>query len=104
MNDRMKTWLATAGSAGSQKLASSFGSIVSNANQAVHKAASDRDSTHLRLPIDSARRLRWFEQHDVNSVVRQHAEEKQQLMACVAAMRRSMLQHGVQVRRSMVGS
>lgn len=100
--------VASNAASGSQRFAASLGQVVYSGAAVVseavrtherHGAASDRQ--HLRLPVESARRLRWFENRDVNNVVRQHARQKQQLVACVAAMRTCMVQRGVQVVLNM---
>jgi hypothetical protein len=104
MNNWFHGSVASNAASGSQRFAASLSQVVYSGAAVVseavrtherHGAASDRQ--HVRLPVESARRLRWFENRDVNNVVREHAMEKQQLMACVAAMRTCMVQRGVQV-------
>lgn len=40
-----------------------------------------------RLPLDSARKLRWFDKGDVNSLVKMHVKEKRELMDTIAALK-----------------
>jgi hypothetical protein len=56
---------------------------------------------HVRLSLESAKRLRWIESEDISSLVRRHAQEKNLMGECVAAMRKFLLQKGFQVWRSV---
>ena len=96
----MPSWfnaaVASNAASGGQRLAASLGQAVSDAVKSREEYVQ-AERQHVRLPVESARRLRWFENQDVSSLARQHAEEKKQLMACVIAMRTYMVQRGIQV-------
>jgi hypothetical protein len=104
----MKVWWSSVGgnaSGGYQSVASSIGHAVNSGAAAVKAAVKQERSPtsnvrqHVRLPIESARRLRWFESGDIDALVRRHAEEKRSVMECVGAMRAFMLKKGFKVRR-----
>lgn len=52
---------------------------------------------HVRLSLESAKRLRWIESEDVSALVRRHAQEKNLMGECVSAMRKFLVQKGFQV-------
>lgn len=52
---------------------------------------------HVRLSLDSAKRLRWIESEDVSALVRRHSQEKNLMGECVSAMRKFLLQKGFEV-------
>lgn len=101
----MKKWWNPVGtSLGSA--ASSYGDVASSIAQSVKQRAAalgvdagDKSKEqYLRLPLESARRLRWYEVGDVNSLVRQHAMDKQSLSDCILALRKCMVERGLEVR------
>ena len=100
----MNSWFSSNAASGGQRLAASLGQAVYSGASAVSDAVKAREAQaqaerqFVRLPVDSARRLRWFENNDLTALARQHAEDKKQLMACVVAMRSCMVRRGVQVR------
>jgi hypothetical protein len=103
----MKSWLAAVGSnasGGYKGVASSIGQAVNTGAAAVKAAVweertiSQADRHHVRLSIESAQKLRWFESEDVSALVRRHTQEKNMMGEVVAAMRKFMLQNGFQVR------
>lgn len=52
---------------------------------------------HVRLSLESAKRLRWIESEDVSALVRRHSQEKNLMGECVSAMRKFLLQKGFEV-------
>ncbi|KAG2451383.1 hypothetical protein HYH02_003985 [Chlamydomonas schloesseri] len=50
---------------------------------------------YLRLPVESARRLRWFEKADLQALTKSHLREKRELLDTVAALKKALLRHGV---------
>ncbi|KAG2445730.1 hypothetical protein HXX76_000336 [Chlamydomonas incerta] len=50
---------------------------------------------YLRLPVESARRLRWFEKADLQALTKSHLREKRELLDTVAALKKVLLRHGV---------
>lgn len=106
----MKAWFQPLGNAsgGYQSVASSIGQAVNSGAAAVKAAVKaertslSTDRQHVRLSVESARRLRWFENGDLSALVRKHIDEKQAVMACVGAMRNFVVQKGFEVRASLV--
>lgn len=101
----MKQWFNASGAAASgSSVAASITQAVQSGAAAVRQSVKNAEKKqqeqkeYLRLPVASARRLHWFELRDLSALVRQHTQEKEQLMACVQAMRTCMLQRGIQVR------
>ena len=101
----MKQWFNASGAAASgHSVAASITQAVQSGAAAVRQSVKNAEKKqheqkeYLRLPVASARRLHWFEIRDLSALVRQHAQEKEQLMACVQAMRTCMLQRGITVR------
>lgn len=102
----MKAWFQPLGNAsgGYQSVASSIGQAVNSGAAAVKAAVKaergsvSTDRQHVRLSVESARRLRWFENDDITALVRRHIDEKQAMMECVGAMRNFLVQKGFQVR------
>jgi hypothetical protein len=41
-----------------------------------------------RLPVESARKLRWYEHAELPALVRGHLREKRELQDCIAAMKK----------------
>jgi hypothetical protein len=41
-----------------------------------------------RLPIDSAKKLRWYDKADVASLTRQHVREKHMLLDTITALKK----------------
>jgi hypothetical protein len=98
----MKQWFnsTSLGIPTGQSVAATIGNAVYSGTNAVRKTAgskNERAGEYLRLPVSSARRLHWLEVQDINALVRQHSEEKVQLMQCVNAMRKLMIQRGISV-------
>lgn len=46
------------------------------------------DKQFLRLPVDSARKLRWYDKADVQQLVRQHVREKHALLDTITALKK----------------
>ena len=53
---------------------------------------------YLRLPIESARRLKWFESKEMDAIVKEHTLDKQVLVECITALRMCMVEYGIEVR------
>ncbi|GFR45083.1 hypothetical protein Agub_g6459, partial [Astrephomene gubernaculifera] len=53
------------------------------------------DRQYLRLPLESARRLRWFEKGDVQALTKAHFREKRDLLDAIAALKKVLLRHGL---------
>ncbi|KIZ00756.1 hypothetical protein MNEG_7208 [Monoraphidium neglectum] len=49
----------------------------------------DGDRQFLRLPIDSARKLRWYDKGEVAQITRQHVREKHALLDTIAALKKA---------------
>lgn len=41
-----------------------------------------------RLPVDSAKKLRWYDKADVASLTRQHVREKHMLLDTITALKK----------------
>jgi hypothetical protein len=41
-----------------------------------------------RLPLDSARKLRWFDKGDLPNIVKTHAREKRELLDAITALKK----------------
>ncbi len=48
-----------------------------------------------RLPVESARKLRWYDKEDLTVLVRTTLREKRELDACLSALKRALLRAGV---------
>ncbi len=48
----------------------------------------------MRLPIESAKKLRWFDRQDLNMLIQLHLREKQELYEANAALRQALLRTG----------
>ena len=69
----------------------------------------DKGKEYLRLPLDSARKLRWYDKSDLTSLTKAHFREKRELLDTVAALKKVLLRHGleeskldVEVRRGAI--
>lgn len=51
-------------------------------------AAPKPQQQFLRLPVESARKLRYYDRPDLNDLVTQHAKDKAQMQAANDALRR----------------
>ncbi len=40
-----------------------------------------------RLPVESARKLRWFDKEDLSALTKQHMREKHQLLDTITALK-----------------
>ncbi|WIA17304.1 hypothetical protein OEZ85_014171 [Tetradesmus obliquus] len=49
---------------------------------------------YLRLPLDSAKKLRWYDKSDVASLTRQHVREKHLLLDTITALKKVMIRAG----------
>lgn len=49
---------------------------------------------YLRLPIESAKKLRWFDQHDLKMLIELHLREKHELYQANAALKDILARHG----------
>jgi len=49
------------------------------------------DKQYLRLPVDSARKLRWYDKGDVQQLTRQHLREKHVLLDTITALKKVRL-------------
>ena len=45
----------------------------------------------MRLPVESAKKLRWFDRQDLNMLIQLHLREKQELFEANAALRQVRL-------------
>ncbi|KAK9867121.1 hypothetical protein WJX84_009347 [Apatococcus fuscideae] len=50
---------------------------------------------YLRLPIDSARKLRWYDREDLSRLIESNLQERQQLAEVNTALREVMLERGM---------
>jgi hypothetical protein len=50
--------------------------------------AADVLLSSCRLPIDSAKKLRWYDKADVASLTRQHVREKHMLLDTITALKK----------------
>lgn len=50
---------------------------------------------YLRLPLESARRLRWFDNADLNNIIRTHIREKQELIDLNDNLRKLLIEKGL---------
>jgi hypothetical protein len=46
------------------------------------------DKQYLRLPVDSARKLRWYDKGDAAALTRQHVREKHVLLDTITALKK----------------
>jgi hypothetical protein len=53
------------------------------------------DQQYLRLPVESARKLRWYDKGDVQQLTRQHLREKHALLDTVTALKKVRMGGGV---------
>ncbi|MEW5306299.1 MAG: hypothetical protein WDW36_008771 [Sanguina aurantia] len=53
------------------------------------------EKQYLRLPIDSARKLRWYDKGDVATMVKTHVREKHELLDTIAALKKTVLRSGI---------
>ncbi|KAL6748518.1 hypothetical protein V8C86DRAFT_1139529 [Haematococcus lacustris] len=58
-------------------------------------ATATGEKQYLRLPVESARKLRWYERDELSALVRAHLREKRELQDCIAAMKKLMLRAGL---------
>jgi hypothetical protein len=98
----MKAWFnpTSFGTSAGQSVAASIGHAVYSGATVVKKTVTINDGRageYLRLPVASAKRLHWLEVQDLSALVRQHGQDKSQLMHCVNAMRKFMMQRGISV-------
>jgi hypothetical protein len=50
---------------------------------------ADGDRQYLRLPVDSARKLRWYDKGDAAALTRQHVREKHALLDTITALKKA---------------
>ncbi|KAL4451570.1 hypothetical protein ABPG75_007232 [Micractinium tetrahymenae] len=50
---------------------------------------------YLRLPVESAKKLRWFDRHDVDMLMKLHLREKQELFDANSALRQVLRRRGM---------
>ncbi|KAL4428842.1 hypothetical protein ABPG77_005280 [Micractinium sp. CCAP 211/92] len=50
---------------------------------------------YLRLPVESAKKLRWFDRHDVDMLMKLHLREKQELFEANSALRQVLRRRGL---------
>ncbi len=62
-----------------------------SAETAAPEAQSAPPQQFLRLPLESARKLRFYDRPDLSELVEQHAQDKAQLTAANAALRQVSL-------------
>eukprot|EP00882_Tetradesmus_deserticola_P030308 GHRQ01034014.1.p1 GENE.GHRQ01034014.1~~GHRQ01034014.1.p1 ORF type:complete len:169 (+),score=82.96 GHRQ01034014.1:594-1100(+) len=60
---------------------------------AAHSPVSE-SKQYLRLPVDSAKKLRWYDKADVASLTRQHVCEKHLLLDTITALKKVMIRAG----------
>jgi len=51
----------------------------------------------LRLPLESARRLRWFDAGDLAALAREHTADKEVLHEALLALRLALTERGIEV-------
>lgn len=57
--------------------------------------AAQEEQQYLRLPVESAKKLRWFDKQDINMLMQLHLREKQELFEANSALRQVMRRRGV---------
>ncbi|PRW20931.1 Golgi-localized GRIP domain-containing [Chlorella sorokiniana] len=63
--------------------------------QGQQQAQSSPQPQYLRLPVESAKKLRWFDRQDINMLMQLHLREKQELFEANAALRTVLRRQGV---------
>ena len=58
-------------------------------------ADPQQQQQYLRLPVESAKKLRWFDRHDVNMLMQLHLREKQELFEANSALRTVLRRRGL---------
>lgn len=55
----------------------------------------NKTQQYLRLPIESAKKLRWYDRPDLNNLIQQNLREKNDLLEVNAALRQVLLSKGI---------
>ncbi|PSC74921.1 zinc ion binding [Micractinium conductrix] len=59
------------------------------------KQDANGEQQYLRLPVESAKKLRWFDRQDINMLMTLHLREKQELFEANSALRQVLRRRGV---------
>ncbi|KAK9811082.1 hypothetical protein WJX73_001251 [Symbiochloris irregularis] len=78
-----------------QPPASPSSSTESSAPADRSKAAADTQQQFLRLPIESARKLRWYDREDLRPLVESNLKDKQLLHETIVALQQVLQEAGV---------
>lgn len=57
-------------------------------------ANAQNDKQYLRLPIESARKLRWYDKEDLQAIVKTHVREKRELLDAITALKKLLIRAG----------
>ena len=63
----------------------------SNETPSVTNQTSKPPREYLRLPVDSARKLRWFDKGDIAAIVKGHLQEKRELNETIASLKLALM-------------
>ncbi|KAL0020506.1 hypothetical protein WJX79_001917 [Trebouxia sp. C0005] len=55
----------------------------------------NKTQQYLRLPVESAKKLRWYDRPDLNNLIQQNLREKNDLLGVNAALRQVLLSKGI---------
>lgn len=89
--------LAASQRSGASASGSSIASVAGRAVQASppDSPAADGQPQYLRMPLDSARKLRWYDKQDLSMLIQLHLREKAELLDANAALRRALARKGL---------
>ncbi|KAK9815909.1 hypothetical protein WJX72_011792 [[Myrmecia] bisecta] len=71
---------------------------ASPSHAVAEKPAAAKAQQFLRLPVESARKLRWYDREDLNQLIETTLKEKQQLNDTIAALKQALQHRGVDER------
>lgn len=78
------------------KLVGAFSGVLKPSNTpSSHPALQQGDRQYLRLPLESARKLRWFEKADLQALTKSHFREKRELLDTLAVLKKLFVRHGL---------
>ncbi|GLC35111.1 hypothetical protein PLESTM_000280600 [Pleodorina starrii] len=79
------------------KLVGAFSGVLkTSTNQPTSQPiAQQGDRQYLRLPLESARKLRWFEKADLQALTKSHFREKRELLDTLTVVKKLLVRHGL---------
>ncbi|GLI70689.1 hypothetical protein VaNZ11_015629 [Volvox africanus] len=78
------------------KLVGAFSGVLKTSNAPTSQtAALQGDRQYLRLPLESARKLRWFEKADLQALTKSHFREKRELLDTLTVLKKLLVRHGL---------